>query len=42
MGAARWFIAFTEHITREHVVRKADSIISDFDEFAFTIRKYNN
>lgn len=42
MGAAQWFIVFTEHVTRENVVREADAIISNFDEFAFTIRKYNN
>lgn len=42
MGAAQWFVAFTEHVTRENVVRVADAMISNFDEFAFTIRKYNN
>ena len=34
-GLASKFIAFTENIEREVVVKKADQIASDFDEFLF-------
>lgn len=35
MGVAKRFIAFTENITREVIVKDADQIVRSFDEFLF-------
>lgn len=35
MGAAKRFVAFTEHVVREKVVEAADEIVKSFDEFLF-------
>lgn len=38
MGAAKKFIAFTENIERELVIKKADHIAPNFDEFLYVNR----
>lgn len=35
MGAASRFIAFTENVKRENVLKKADQVVSSFDEFLY-------
>ena len=35
MGAASRFIAFTENVKREQVLKRADQIVSSFDEFLY-------
>lgn len=35
LGAAKKFIAFTENVNREVVVKKADQVVSSFDEFLY-------
>lgn len=35
MGVAKRFIAFTENVRREQVVKNADSVVRSFDEFLF-------
>lgn len=35
IGAAKHFVAFTETVYRKTVVKKADSVVSNFDEFLY-------
>jgi len=35
LGAAKYFIAFTENVTRKSVIKKADQIAPNFDEFLY-------
>ncbi len=35
MGVAKHFVAFTENITREVVIKEADQVVRSFDEFLF-------
>ena len=35
LGAAKYFIAFTENVTRKSVIKEADQIAPNFDEFLY-------
>ncbi len=35
MGAASSFVAFTENVTREKIVKNADQVVASFDEFLY-------
>lgn len=38
LGAAHYFVAFTENVKRESVIKKADYVVKNFDEFINLIR----